>query len=59
MQGKVEGEKRGRPKCRRIDKIMEKLGLAQESTLKLAKNRGEWRKAVYGATRSRHNSRDE
>ena len=55
MQGKVEGKKRrGRPRRRSLDEITETLGLKLESTLKLATNRNEWRKAVYEVTRSRH-----
>ena len=40
MQGKVEGKRRrGRPRRRRLDEIMEELGLNLGSTLKLETNR--------------------
>ena len=55
MQGKVEGKRRrGRPRKRWVDEITEKLGLNPESTLKLATNRNEWRKATHEVTRRRH-----
>ena len=59
MQGKVERKRKGRPKSRWLDEVMEKLGIDLKSTLKLPKNRDEWRKVVHEVTRSRHNSTDE
>ena len=58
-QGKVKGKRRGRPKSRWLDEVMEKLGLDLESTVKLAKNRDELTKAVHDVIRSRHDSKDE
>ena len=52
MQGKVEGKRRrGRSKRKWLDKITKKLGLNLESTLKLATNRDESRKATHEVTR--------
>ena len=53
MQEKVEGKRRW------LDEITEKLGLNLESTLKLAPNRNEWRKAVHEWSRHRLDSDDD
>ena len=52
MQEKVEGKRRRVRPRRWQDDITENWNLTLESTVKLATNKNEWRKAVHEVTRS-------
>ena len=53
MLGKIEGKRQGRQWKRRLDTITDSMDVNLSKLREMVKDRGAWRAAVHGVTKSR------